>query len=449
MCEWGKKRGPVSGRIGGMFSKSEHKEIRRRWLFGVLIAAGVVLLSLGLYQVPAVRSRLEWRLDAASAFLRVAVNPVGEAPTPLPLPQVRTTHQATAAPTEIPILNPTQTDAVQPTAMQIAESPTPMPTPTALPETVNLPAPLFERQDWNACGPATLAMHLRMYGWEGDQFDISAEIKANRRDRNVNIEELAAYVINSVPDLNVQYRVGGDIDMLRRLLAAGYPVMIEESFTLPEAFWFEDDLWSGHYLLLTGYNDVSQTFTVQDSYVGRNQLVYYVNLEKSWKTFNRVYFVLYPPAEEDVVAGLLGTEWNRNANRQHALDAAQAAVEADPEDSFAWFNLGTNLVYFERYAEAAQAYDRVRELGMPQRMLRYQFGPFHAYFHAGRTEDLLAMTEYSLKSTPNSEETLLWQGWGLYRMGDRAGALASFEEALAVNPLYGDAEYAINYVATN
>ena len=429
-----------------MFSISNGNKRRQRrwWFFGLLTIFGLVL---GLYQIPAVRSRLEWRLDAGGAFVRVALNPVGEAPTSLPMPAVRITHGATTTPSATPA--PSLTTQAQPTAAEPEESPTPMPSATALPETINLTSPAFERQDWNACGPATLAMHLRMYSWEGDQFAISEEIKANRRDRNVNVEELAAYVINSVPDLDVQYRVGGDLEILKRLLAAGFPVMIEESFKLPEAFWFEDDLWSGHYLLLTGYNDVSQTFIVQDSYIGRNQIVYYTNLEASWKNFNRVYFVLYPPEQEDTLAALLGTEWNRDANRQHALDAAQAAVEADPEDSFEWFNLGTNLVYFERYAEAGQAYDRVRELGMPQRMLRYQFGPFHAYFHGGRTEDLLAMTEYSLKSTPNSEETLLWQGWGLYRMGDREGALASFEEALAVNPLYGDAEYAINYVLVN
>jgi tetratricopeptide (TPR) repeat protein len=429
-----------------MFSQLKTK--KRPWRQFILpCIAGLILLAVGLYQVPAVRSRVEWRLDAAGAFIRVALDPVGEVPTPLPMPVVHITHEATAVPTQTMV--PAITALAEPTAEAPANSPTPMPSPTALPQTVKLTAPAFERQDWNACGPATLAMHLRMYGWEGDQFTVSEEIKANRRDRNVNVEELAAYVINSVPELNVQYRVGGDVEMLRRLLAAGFPVMIEESFKLPEAFWFEDDLWSGHYLLLTGYDEAAQTFIAQDSYVGRNQVVRYANLEASWKTFNRVYLVLYPPDQEDEVAGVLGVEWNRDANRQHALDAAQAAVEIDPEDSFEWFNLGTNLVYFERYAEAAQAYDRVRELGMPQRMLRYQFGPFHAYFHAGRTEDLLAMTAYSLKSTPNSEETLLWQGWGLYRMGDREGALASFEEALQVNPLYSDAEYGINYVLAN
>ncbi len=48
--------------------------------------------------------------------------------------------------------------------------------------------------------------------------------------------------------------------------------------------------------------------------------------------------------------------------------------------------------------------------GLPQRMLRYQFGPFLAYFNALRTEDLLALTDYALDRTANSEEALLWRG---------------------------------------
>ena len=166
----------------------------------------MTLLALGLYQLPAVRSRVEWRLDAAGAFVRVALNPVGEVPTSLPMPVVHTTNEGTAVPSQTPVS--ALTAEVQPTPLVSLESPDPLPSPTALPQTVKLPAPAFERQDWNACGPATLAMHLRMYGWEGDQFTVSEEIKANRRDRNVNVEELAAYVITSVPELNVQYLRG-------------------------------------------------------------------------------------------------------------------------------------------------------------------------------------------------------------------------------------------------
>jgi tetratricopeptide (TPR) repeat protein len=78
--------------------------------------------------------------------------------------------------------------------------------------------------------------------------------------------------------------------------------------------------------------------------------------------------------------------------------------------------------------------------------LRYQFGPFFAYFHSIRTEDLLTLTEYALQRTPNSEEALLWHGWGLYRMGDINGAVADFQAALEANYTYLDAQYALDFV---
>ena len=90
-------------------------------------------------------------------------------------------------------------------------------------------------------------------------------------------------------------------------------------------------------------------------------------------------------------------------------------------------------MYFERYPEAAQAYDQARIHGLPQRMLRYQFGPFHAYFHTNRFEDLLAIADHTLQITPNSEEAFIWKGWALYNLGDNQGAIEAFRDAYRAN----------------
>jgi tetratricopeptide (TPR) repeat protein len=143
---------------------------------------------------------------------------------------------------------------------------------------------------------------------------------------------------------------------------------------------------------------------------------------------------------------LLGDNWDETTNRQNALQTAQTEVQANPLNAFAWFNVGSNLTYLEHYADAAKAYDRARQIGLPQRMLRYQFGPFVAYFQSGRIDDLVALTQYALERTPNSEEALLWRGWALYRRGDRTGAESAFQQALQYHPGYTDAINAINYL---
>jgi tetratricopeptide (TPR) repeat protein len=401
------------------------------------------LLAVVVYQLPPVRNRLSWRLDFALTYLRGIIDPVQAVPTALPQPQVRVTRQPATPTAELSLT----TNLTVPTSPPVTLTPTPSPTP--LPPAVALAAPAWEKQDINNCGPASLAMYLRFYGWEGDQFDIADELKPQREDRNVNVEELVYYVRNHAGWLNVEYRVGGDIKRLKQLLAAGLPVMIEESFHFDESYWPNDDLWAAHYNLITGYDDEAEVFTGQDSFYGADRKIPYEQLDADWQSFNRVYILVYPPDRQAQVEAILGTDWDPDANRQHALEIAQAETDDDPENAFAWFNLGSNLVYFERYDEAAQAYDTARNLGLPQRMLRYQFGPFLAYFHGGHLDDLIALTDYALQRTPNAEEALLWQGWALYRQGKSAQAIDAFRQALQENSTYADAQYALEFVQGN
>jgi tetratricopeptide (TPR) repeat protein len=292
-------------------------------------------------------------------------------------------------------------------------------------------------------------MYLRFYGWQGTQKDIADLLKPFRDDRNVNVEELVYYVRTRVGWLNAEYRVGGDLQLAKQFLAAGLPFMVEESFYFDTPYWPNDDLWAAHYLLVTGYDESTQTITGQDSFHGPDQKIPYARFDQYWRAFNRVYILIYRPDQEPVVKDILGSNWDRDANRQHALEAAQGETKSDPESAFAWFNLGTNLTYFERYIEATDAYDKARQIGLPQRMLRYQFGPFIAYFHTGQLDDLIALTEYALKITPNAEEAWLWHGWAMYRQGKSDQAIADFTRALTENPNYQDAQYALDFVRAN
>jgi len=409
-----------------------------------------------MYQFPWVEQRLSWRIDIAQTYLRGVFQPVKAVPTPL---SAAKSPSNTINPSGTPSHTPTPTQAITETDFKDTESiestsippsptlsPTPQYTHTAIPEIAKLPAPAWEKQDWNNCGPAALSMYLNYYGWEGDQFNISSVLKPTREDRNVNVEELAHFARNYAGWLHTQYRVGGDINLLKAFIAAEIPIMIETSFYFDGPYWPNDDLWAAHYLLVTGYDDSRNIFTVQDTFYGLNQVLSYTKLDEYWQPFNRVFIMVYLPHQEETVKTILGSDWDEAANRQKTLDSAQAEVDANPTDAFAWFNLGTNLVYFEQYEEASAAYDEARTIGWPQRMLRYQFGPFFAYYHAGRTEDVFTLTEYALQRTPNSEEALLWRGWARYRQGDYNGAVEDFQSALDANYLYQDAKYALEFV---
>ena len=402
----------------------------------VLAGAGLLIVVLLLYQVPAINSRLAWRYEVAKTYVKNVINPVGNAPTAIPNTPVAAANVA----------SPTSSVTSTP---ELAATPIP-PTVTLAPPPPNalLTSPPYEKQTANNCGPAALSMMLHMVGWSGSQKDISDVIKPINGDRNVNPEEMAYWVRNYAGWLRIEYRVGGDIETLKRLIAAAYPVIIEGTTSLnpDDTGWPDDDLWAAHYLLLTGYDDATKTFIAQDAYRGPEKTIPYEQLESEWKPFNYLYMVVYLPEQEDEIKTLLASNWDPNLNRQNALAVAQAATVNDPSDAFAWFNVGSNLVYFERYFEANDAYDKARELGLPQRMFRYQFGPFIANFHSNRTDDLLALTDYALQRTEMSEETWLWHGWALYRNGDTNGAVENWRKALSVRPGYEDALYALNFV---
>ena len=418
---------------------------------GVLFGIAVLIVLGLLYFIPPINERLSWRVDVAITYIRSRLDPAGAMPTP----DLSSVAAMTITPPPAPSLTPTlAAPATAVATTVVSPTPTLVPTatlvPTPIPAKVELTPPVWEKQAPNNCGATTLSMLLHFYGWQGDQHTISDLVKPIQADRNVNVEELYYFVSTKVTWLTMQYRVGGNDDLLKRFLAAGLPMMIEESSAVEKQYArYDDDYWDGHYLLITGYDDARQVFITQDSFLGPDRLVNYNDLAKNWEPFNHVYLIIFKPEQQQTVQDLLGSDWDAGTNRQHALDQAQALTQSDPQDKFAWFNLGTNLVYFERYSEAAQAYDSARKLTIPQRMLRYQFGPFIAYFRANRIQDLLALTQYALKITDNSEEAWLWQGWAEYRLGDKQTAIDDFNKALKFHPGYQDALYALNFVQTN
>ena len=406
----------------------------------LIVVLGVILLAGLVYQIPAVHDRLSWRVDFGLTYLRGIVFPVEALPTAIPKTRAAIVPNLSSAPKTT--ITPTSTPEVK-------ESSTPTPSPTSLPPAALLPAPEWEKQDINNCGPASLTMYLRFYGWESDQEEIADLLKPFPEDRNVNVEELVYYVRTQAGWLNAEYRVGGSLEMIKQFISAGIPVMVEESFYFEEPYWINDDLWAAHYFLVTGYDDNAQLFTGQDSFHGADRQVAYLELDKYWQSFNRVFILIYTADQKSLVQAILGENWDPNVNRQNALDIALSETEEDPGNAFAWFNLGSNLTYFERYIESTDAFDQARELGLPQRMLRYQFSPFIAYFHTGQLDDLIALTEYALEITPNSEEAWLWHGWAVYRSGDSIQARDDFQQALQENPNYEDAKYALEFVKEN
>lgn len=408
---------------------------QRKLLF--LVLSSVTLLCLGVIVVNRL-PELQMKTSQMITWVRGVIHPSGTLPTT----EAKSLEQT---PFWLPDLMGTQTFSANSSEVVQAR-----PTKMTLPASVVLPAPAFnprkDYQDWNNCGPATLALGLRYWGWKGDQFTISDVVRPKRQDKNVNIEELAQYVNQNTDGLQAEVRMGGDEALLKTLIAGGYPVIIEESFKLEKPAWPGDDLWAGHYLLLTGYDEQSQRFIVQDSYYGADKHISFNDLANNWQAFNNLFLVIFPKSDLQKVLVLLGEDWPVDANFKRTTFTLQNQLLSDPNNSFAWFNLGSTLVAQQDYASAALAFDKARALGLPSRMLRYQFGPLIAAYQTGDMNDLAQLADYALKITPDSEEALLWKGWSYQLAGDRLSAISLFNKALEVHPGYQEAEKALTIV---
>lgn len=350
-----------------------------------------------------------------------------------------------------PTLSPSPSPA--PTLPPTPTPPRPVPTPTVTPPVFpgptqaarNTPAALDQAdvllygvrhafQTWNNCGPATLAMALSYYGWRGTQREAAAVLKPDPEDKNVSPEEMAAFARSL--GLGARVRVNGDLELLKRLLRSGFPVIIETGFE-PDP----KQGWMGHYKLLIGYSDRAGQFIIMDSYMGPNQGVPYEEVDRYWRHFNRTYLVIYPPEAEGRLREGIGPVWDDDHRMwEEALARAQAELAANPQDAFAWFNAGAALLRLGRAADAAVAFDQARALRLPWRILWYRFEPFEAYLAVGRYADVIALADANLRVTPYVEEWYDYKGQALLALGDRDRARALFEQALRFNPNFRAAQ---------
>jgi tetratricopeptide (TPR) repeat protein len=300
-------------------------------------------------------------------------------------------------------------------------------------------------QKWNNCGPATLAMNLGYFGSQLSQADIAAALKPDPDDKNVSPEEMVDFARSH--GFHAMVRANGDFDHLRLLLSNGVPVLVET--------WLEQEPGNGmgHYRLLTGYDDAAQQWTLFDSYVSagvdanqpyRGIHLSYAEMDPLWAVFNRTYILIYTDDLAPAVLGILGDQADDASMWQEALRQAQAEVERHPDDPFGYFNLGTDEVALGQFEQAAAAYDRARVVGLPWRMLWYQFGPFRAYYETNRYEELNSLAKATLATAGNIEEIYYWEGMGLAGQGDAAGARRAWQRALELNPHYAPAAAALN-----
>ncbi len=424
-----------------------------------------LLLIVGLYYIPPIHSRLAWRLESLRTQIKYLINPPDEAvfqpsqqtQIDLAVTKMIQTLQATLTPQAGTFASATLTPQPGPTLQ-------PTVTTTPLPATVMLSGVKYETQHGrlNYCGPTNFSMALTYWGWGGNRDVIGkAVMPVNEKDKNVMPYELQDYIADNVPGMTSVVRYGGDIDLLKRMVAAGFPVVAEKGI-------YEVDIngkysWMGHYAFVTGYDETQQEIIYQDSYEtdptnpGPNRHIKYSTFIEGWRAFDYVFVIVFPVDKESQVMTLLGPYADEQWASQHALSVAQTEAQtlADIDRFFAWFNVGTSNVALLQYTDAAVAYDYaftvyagldVNDSVRPYRMLWYQTGPYKAYFYINRFADVINLANTTLNDTisePVLEESLYWRGRAYYMAGKTDLAVKDYRAALKVHPKWLPATQAL------
>jgi hypothetical protein len=399
------------------------------------------------YQLPPIHSRLSWRVDELRTRIKYAIDPPDEAvfiPGGGTPPGVRTYTQTPAPSPTATLSGPTETP--QP-------SPTPTISPTPVPEQVRLDGVKYEDQHgrWNYCGPANLSMALTFWGWDGNRDVVGQAIKPNDKDKNIMPYEMQDFVRNNAPGLDALVRLGGDIDLLKRMVAGGFPVVAEKGY-------YEYDYtgklgWLGHYQFVTGYDDSKRVLIVQDTYIknGKNHEFSYGDFIEGWRSFDYVFLVVYPQERADEVYALMGPYADQDWAARHALEVAKEEAQAlnGIDQFFAWFNVGTSHVNLQEYGDATYAFDYAfstlypnlpEDKMRPYRMMWYQTWPYRAYYYTGRYQDVINLANTTLNDTisePVLEESFYWRGLAKEALGDSQGAIEDYRQSVRLNLNFG------------
>ena len=418
---------------------------------GLAVILVCLFVVIGISFIPPIHTRLARRVNAAWTSIRFYLHPPGQAVF-VPTQQNQSDWLATqVAETKL------ATPAATPTDLATATV-----TSTPIPGTVNLPGVVYVDQynRWNYCGPANLTMALKFWGWSGDRDQVAAVVRPGRNDPSIDFISRGETDLNVMPtelvdfvgqytQFRAQLRYGGTPDLLKRLIAAGFPMVIEKGYFAHDTVGKYS--WMGHYEFVTGYDDAGGTFLVQDAYeFGPNLSVAYTDFSQGWRAFDYLFFVVYPPEREADLNRLLG-EWSDPAwANRHALDVAMQETQAltGVDKFFAAFNVGTSHVNLGQYSEAASAYDYAFQLyagldgdtsSRPYRLMWYEIGPYPAYYNTGRYQDLIDLANVTLaapRTGPTLEESLYWRGMAEYALNQQDKAIQDMRSALYYHPGY-------------
>jgi len=303
-------------------------------------------------------------------------------------------------------------------------------TTAALPPQALLNDNYYVPQTFNNCAPAALSMDLSFYGVQVSQETLADALRPDHNttghddEKSTPPQDVAAQA-EQYGGLIAYYRPAGNLEELKQLVAAGFPVIVRTLFMPTDQV--------AHYRVIIGYNDATGQIIDEDGYQGPHVTYSYNDFLQLWKYYNYEYVVLAPPAKQAQVEAILGSAVDPAAAwRQAAANAEQDLVQ-NPADFLATFNLSVANYYLGNYGKSVAEFESVQPL-MPQDTLWYQIEPIEAYYQVGDYSKVFSLSQAIFDDgNPAVPELYVVRGQSYLKEGNTAAAKIQFETALQYN----------------
>lgn len=292
-------------------------------------------------------------------------------------------------------------------------------------------------QTFNNCGPATYSMMLQYVGIEKTQKELGDFLrpyqisKGDNDDKSVSMEEIAVHAQSL--GLKSYHRPNGTIDKLKQIIAAGYPVVLRT--------WLNDHEDIGHFIIIRGYNDQTQTIIFDDSYYNPNRTTTYQKLNELWQPFSYEYLALVKPDDAQKIENILGEETDQQKAWKNSLERNQAE---SVQNIYTKFNQSRANYYLGNYQETVDIYEEI-QTQLSRRMLWYQYEPIQAYQKLGQHEKVIQLTNAILNNQNRAYSELYYiRAQSYLDQKDTASAKKELELAIKYNKNYEAAKDLLN-----
>lgn len=284
-------------------------------------------------------------------------------------------------------------------------------------------------QTFNNCGPASLSMALYYYGYNVSQSELGNDLRpyqhptGDNDDKSVTLYELAEK--SKEYDLVPYHRPNGDIEILKRLIAADLPVVTRT--------WLNPNEDIGHYRVVKGYDETRGILIQDDSLQGANLEYTYNELLEIWKPFNYEYLVLVPKDKVKEVEAILGPNVDEDYAWQKSLERSIEIFATNPTDVNAGLNISVAHYNLGHYPESIEAFEQV-ETRLPSRALWYQIEPIKSYYELGNYDRVFEITNRIINNHNRAFSELYIIRGDIYKeRGQINQARAEYEKAVLYN----------------